>query len=151
MKLFKKILLFILIVFIVIQFIQPEKNKAEGIAENDISKVYNMPQELHQTLITKCYDCHSNNTQYPWYANIQPVAWWLASHIKDGRKHLDFSAFKTYSKERAEHKLEELGEVVRDHSMPLKSYVLLHPETELTEDDERAINNWLKSLGAIDE
>ena len=151
MKVFSKTLLLLVILTVVFQFVQPTKNKSEGISSDDISKVYAMDEELHGIFVTKCYDCHSNNTKYPWYFNVQPIGWWLAAHVHDGKEHLNFSAFGSYSREDAEHKLEELKEVMEDHSMPLKSYVLFHPETEVTEADIDAVNAWLRSIGAIDE
>lgn len=151
MKVFKKTLLLLLILTIVAQTVQPVKNQSDSPGQADISKVYSIPADVHQILITKCYDCHSNNTHYPWYFNIQPVGWWLAAHIHEGKEHLDFSTFANYPKDRAEHKLEELAEVLEDKSMPLKSYVLFHPDAEITESDQQKINAWLKSLGAVDD
>jgi hypothetical protein len=151
MKLSKKILILVVILLLVFQFVQPVKNASSGLGEDDISKVYNMPPELHNTFVSKCYDCHSNNTHYPWYFNVQPIGWWLAAHVHEGKEHLDFSSFARYDKKEQEEQLEEIAEVVEDHSMPIKSYVLFHPQSELTEADEKAINAWLKSLGAVDE
>jgi hypothetical protein len=128
------------------QFVQPKKNQAAGVSENDISKVYNMPVEVNQLLEKKCYDCHSNNTNYPWYANIQPIGWWLAAHVHDGKKELNFSEFKTYTPKRVAHKMEELVEVVEDREMPLKAYTMFHKESEITPADEKAIKEWVASL-----
>lgn len=147
MKAYRKIALLLLILFVVSQFIQPKKNIADNlITENDISKVYAIPSNLHEILISKCYDCHSNTTQYPWYANIQPVGWWLAAHVHEGKEHFNFSEFRGYDQKKAAHKLEELQEVTEDKSMPLKTYTLLHERTRVTEEDEQAIKAWLLSL-----
>jgi hypothetical protein len=143
----KKLLLALLIVLVLIQFIRPERNtSSETITSNDISKVHPIPQNVHEVLVKKCYDCHSNNTTYPWYINLQPIGWWLANHVSEGKEELNFSEFKTYAQKKADHKLEELGEVAEDGSMPLKSYTILHPQTKLTTADKAAINEWLKSL-----
>lgn len=149
-KFAKKLIILIVIILLVFQFVQPIKNISNGLGDDDISKVYDIPDDLHQTLIRKCYDCHSNNTNYPWYFNVQPIGWWLAAHVNEGKEHLDFSSFRQYDKKKADHKLEELAEVVEDHSMPIKAYVLFHPDTEITEEDEQAINAWLKSIGAAE-
>jgi hypothetical protein len=146
MKLTKKILILILIIISVMQVVQPLKNKSEMPGDNDISKVYDMPEGLHQMLQHKCYDCHSNNTRYPWYIHIQPIGWILAANVHDGKEELNFSEFKTYSADRKAHKLEDISEVIEDGSMPLKGYTLLNKGTELTESDKAAINNWLKSV-----
>ena len=143
----KKILIGLLIVLIVIQFIKPSKNQSTNISENDISKVYSLPPNVHEVLVKKCYDCHSNNTTYPWYYNIQPVAWWMNNHIVDGKRHLDFSEFKTYSAKKANHKLEELSDAVTNAWMPLDSYLWIHKEAKLTTEEAVAINGWISSLG----
>ena len=82
-KILKKSFQILLLVFIIIQFIRPAKNKSEGISNNDISKIYPVPENVQAILKTSCYDCHSNNTVYPWYASIQPVSWWLDDHIQE--------------------------------------------------------------------
>jgi hypothetical protein len=137
----------IIIILVVMQFIQPTKNVSDKvITDEDISKVYAIPASLHQTFIKKCYDCHSNNTNYPWYINIQPIGWWLAAHVHDGKEELNFSTFKNYPPDRALHKLEEIGEVTEERSMPIEAYTAFHKETQLTEADEEAIMAWLKTL-----
>jgi hypothetical protein len=136
----------ILILILVIQTIQPTRNIAEGISENDISKTFAINDEVYSILTEKCYDCHSNNTRYPWYNYIQPVGWWLAAHIHEGKEHLNFSEFKTYPEKKAIHKLEELSEAVNEGWMPLDTYVWLHRDAEITPSDRDAINAWLKTL-----
>ena len=147
MKAYRKIGVLLLILLVVSQFIQPKRNtSATIITENDISKVYAMPNDLHQVLINKCYDCHSNNTRYPWYFYIQPIGWWLAAHVHEGKEELNFSEFRSYDQKKTDHKLEELEEVTEDRSMPLKAYTLFHEEAKITEEDEQMIKGWLSSL-----
>jgi len=143
----KKIILGLLAVLLIIQFIRPPKNVSEvAITENDISRKYGMTESVQQILVEKCYDCHSNSTVYPWYYNIQPVAWWMAHHINEGKEELNFSEFNTYSEKRAKHKLEELSEAVNEGWMPLESYLWIHGDAKITEQDRNLINAWLKSL-----
>src|SRR4051812_1459572 len=92
----KRILLLLSVVFVIIQFFHPAKNQSEVISINDITKVYPVPGEVQKILKTSCYDCHSNNSIYPWYAKIQPVSWWLNHHIDEGKHELNFSEFATY-------------------------------------------------------
>jgi hypothetical protein len=146
--LIKKIGIVVLVIFVVIQFIRPEKNTGgELITADDLSKTVAIKEDVHQLLIKKCYECHSTTTTYPWYFNIQPVGWWLAHHVEEGKQELNFSAFKTYPEKKALHKLEEIGEVTEEGSMPLSSYTILHPETKLTPEDKALIASWLKSMG----
>jgi hypothetical protein len=143
----KKIILILLVVLVLIQFFRPEKNvSAEVITARDISKVHPVPQNVQDLLLKKCYDCHSNNTHYPWYVNVQPVGWWLAHHVDEGKGELNFSEFSTYEKKKADHKLEEVGEVIEEGSMPLTSYTLLHPETKISADDRKILTDWLATL-----
>jgi hypothetical protein len=126
--------------------VQPMKNQSEGLSDSDISYVHSVPPGVQQTLVNKCYDCHSNNTHYPWYFNIQPIGWWLAAHIHDGKEHLNFSDFKNYPPNKAAHKLEEIEEVMEDGSMPLKAYTIFHEEAVLTDAEKKAIHEWLESI-----
>lgn len=143
----KKILIGLLVILLLMQVMQPTKNQSDTLSENDISKSYALPAGVHETLVKKCYDCHSNNTQYPWYVHIQPVGWWMASHIEEGKNHLNFSEFKTYPLKRANHKLEEVSEELGEGHMPIDSYLWLHPEAKVTTAELDAINGWIASLG----
>ena len=144
----KKILLALLVLLIAIQFIRPEKNTAEGISENDISTKYPMPENVKEIVSKACNDCHSNHTNYPWYANFQPIAWLLADHIKDGRRHFDFSEFAAYEPWKAHHKLEELAEEVEKGEMPLEGYTVMHAEAELSKEEKETLISWANELRA---
>jgi Haem-binding domain len=148
----KKILLSIVAILIIIQFFRPEQNDAaELITAYDISKKHSIPENVHQILIEKCYDCHSNKTNYPWYSNIQPVAWWMSDHIDEGKRELNFSEFSTYPTKKANHKIHEIAEEINEGEMPLTSYTVIHPNTKITESDRAAVNDWIKSLGLPEE
>jgi hypothetical protein len=139
----KKIVLALVAIVVIMQFIRPSLNQSEPIVAGDISKVMAVPQEVHTLLINKCYDCHSNNTKYPWYAHIQPFGWYLNGHVVEGKEHLNFSAFNTYDAEKAAHKLEEVGEAFAEGWMPLDSYTLIHKDAKVTPEDVALISNWL--------
>ncbi len=142
----KRIFQLLLIVFIVIQFFRPEKNISAEINSNDITTVYQMPEDVKTILKTSCYDCHSNNTIYPWYAEVQPVAWWLNEHIKDAKKDLNFSEFGTYRIRRKFRKLEEINDLVKKAEMPLKSYLILHGDAKLTDQQIVALTKWTNEV-----
>ena len=145
-KILKKVFLVLLLGFIVIQFFRPAKNTSEGISNNDITKVYTVPQNVQSILKTSCYDCHSNNTVYPWYSYIQPVAWWLDDHIKDGKKDLNFSEFGTYRIRRQYKKLEEINELVKKDKMPLDSYLWIHKDAKLDDQQKLTLANWVNAV-----
>ncbi len=138
----KKILLAILIVFIVIQFIQPARNKSGQVLPTDITKIYKVPDSVQAVFKTACYDCHSNTTSYPWYSNIQPMAWFLAHHIKDGKADLNFSEFGSYSVRKQKSKLKEIEHSLKDGTMPVTSYKLMHANARLTQQDKKLIIDW---------
>ncbi|WP_113639237.1 heme-binding domain-containing protein [Nubsella zeaxanthinifaciens] len=142
----KKILLGLLLAFLAIQLFRPEKNKSEVKEVNDIAAVYQVPAETGRLLQTSCYDCHSNNTNYPWYANIQPVAWWLNNHIVEGKEELNFSAFGTYSLKKQAHKLDEVAELVANGDMPLSSYTIIHGNAKLNDMQKKQLADWANSL-----
>lgn len=145
-KKLKRILIALLIIFIAIQFIRPAKNRSEGINTKDISTKYSVPDSIQAILKVACYDCHSNNTRYPWYAEIQPVAWWLNNHIKDGKRGLNFSEFTSYRIKKQFHRLDDINELVKKNEMPLSSYTLLHTDAKLTEREKLAIVTWTEAL-----
>ena len=135
----------LLVGLIAIQFVQPARNEAAAPGPNDLMARQPVPAAVAALLKRACYDCHSNNTRYPWYAAVQPVGWWLAWHVNDGKRHLDFSAFGTYPAKRASSKLGEIADEVSTHGMPLKSYTWAHPEARLTPAEIKLIADWAEA------
>lgn len=142
----QKWLLSIIVLLVGIQFIRPSENVSASESINSISTVYAVSEDVKQILVISCYDCHSNNTRYPWYSNIQPVGWWLAHHVDEGKEELNFDEFATYSLRKQYHKLEETEELVNDGEMPLKSYTWTHKNAILNETQKQTILNWSKSI-----
>jgi Haem-binding domain len=145
-KMIKKIALLLLAALVIIQFFKPDRNISTVASANDITNKYAVPASVQEILKTSCYDCHSNNTVYPWYANIQPVAWWLADHVNEGKKELNFSEFTTYSPKKAHHKLEEVIEQTKEGEMPLQSYTIIHQNTKLNESQKLELATWADGL-----
>jgi Haem-binding domain len=142
----KKIGLGLLAVLVMIQFIRPTRNTSTTESPNEISNYYEVPADIHAVLKKSCYDCHSNNTVYPWYTNIQPVGWWLQDHVNEGKGELNFEEFGTYDQKKAKHKFEEIEEVIREEEMPLASYTLIHRDTRLTPEQSESIAVWAGAL-----
>jgi Haem-binding domain len=145
-KFLKRFFLLLLIVFVVLQFFRPKKNTFEGVSENDITKTYAVPTNVMATLQTSCYDCHSNNTKYPWYSNIQPVAWWLADHIEEGKKEINFNEFASYSPRRQYKKFKEINDQLEEDEMPLKSYTIIHGDAKLSKEQKVEIYKWTNAM-----
>ena len=138
----KKISLALLVVLIVIQFIQPARNINGHMTQRDITKQISVPSDVQSILKASCYDCHSNNTKYPWYANIQPMGWMLANHIKEGKADLNFDDFGNYITRRQSSKLKAIAYSVKDGSMPLSSYTLMHSGAKLDDNKKQRIIDW---------
>ncbi len=148
MKVLKKIGVVLLIALVVAQFFGPEKNDGNLDTVNAFIAETNPPAEVTQILKTTCFDCHSAKTNYPWYNNITPVNYWLDEHIRDGKKHLDFSKWSEYSLKRKEHKMDELYEEVEKKEMPLNSYTWTHADANLTQAQIDAVVAWAKKVQA---
>lgn len=138
----KRTMLVILLVFIAMQFIRPSPNSYNGRKQADMITHFNVPANVASILKTSCYDCHSNNTGYPWYSNIQPVGWLLAKHVNNGKEDLNFNEFPAYSKRRQLSKLKSIQNSIKDGSMPLSSYTLLHNDAKLSEDSKASVIHW---------
>ena len=142
----KKILLSILVILLVIQFIHPKRNKAEGPQPNYIGKNFAIPSDVKSILQKACNDCHSNNTVYPWYSKLQPVDWWLDKHVRNGKKHLNFDEYTNKSLRYQYHKMEETVDMVKEGEMPLNSYTWTHKDAILTDVEKSAIINWAEGI-----
>ncbi len=146
MKIVKKILVVLLIAFVLMQFYRPDKNESTEVPDTDIIVMTSPPEAVKNILKTSCYDCHSNNTVYPWYNTIAPVSYWLDDHVEHGKGHLDFSEWGTYSAKKKAHKLEELIEMVKADEMPLNSYLWMHGDAKLSEDQVKTLVDWADKL-----
>jgi hypothetical protein len=146
MKMLKKILIVLAVILVLIQFIKPEKNLSDD-NTHAIATKYNVPADVKHILEVACNDCHTNKTAYPWYANIQPAAWFLNNHVVDGKKHLNFSTFTKLPIAVQNHKLEETIEMVEEKEMPLASYTYfgLHKEANLTGEQRQLLITWAKA------
>lgn len=146
MKRFKIVLVILLIVLIVIQFFHPAKNISTAQSPHDISTVYNEPDNVRKILNKACNDCHSNNTRYPWYNRIQPVAWWLEHHVNEGKRELNFNEFTTYRASKQYHRMQDIIDEVKEGDMPLASYTLIHTDARLTDEEKAILTDWAKSI-----
>jgi hypothetical protein len=142
MKALKIITWIILVLLAVIQFIRPKENKDAGMLPTDISSMYSVPSKVQAILKAACYDCHSNNTQYPWYARIEPVGWVLSRHIKEGKTNLNFSEFGTYSQRKQKNKLKAVINSINENTMPILSYAKIHPEARLSREEKALLIEW---------
>ncbi|WP_299229439.1 heme-binding domain-containing protein [uncultured Psychroserpens sp.] len=146
MKLIKKILLALLVVFIIAQFFGPEKNEGDLTSIEPFLVETNPSPQVKGILKETCFDCHSSVTRYPWYSSITPVNYWLDGHIDHGKGHFDVSKWDSYTVKKKDHKLEELIEMVQAKEMPLRSYTWTHSEANLTQEQIKAVIDWAKNV-----
>ena len=142
MRLIIKILFVLAILFIAIQFIPSSQNVDGQESETDISKSVNMPNKIQSVLKNACYDCHSDNTNYPWYSKIQPVRWMMDRHVKEGKQEINFSEFGSYSTRSKISKLKGIANSIQHNDMPLSSYRLMHKSANLSDADKNLIVTW---------
>ena len=142
----KKTLFGFVVVLIIIQFFRIDKTNPPVDATIDLAQVVEVPAPVHQILTSACFDCHSNTTDYPWYTNVAPFSWWIKDHIDKGRDELNFSEWGSYSDKRRLHKIEEMDENVKEGKMPLKSYILVHREADLSKAQQEIMLEWIKTL-----
>lgn len=146
MKIIKKIVLVLGVVFIIAQFFGPDKNTGDIASVDAFFADTNPPEDVKIIIKESCLDCHSDNTRYPWYNSITPVNYWLADHIKHGKGHFDVSKWNDYSIKKKDHKLDELSEMVEDGEMPLPSYTWTHGDAKLSEAQIQSVIDWAESV-----
>lgn len=146
MKMLKRLLLAFAVLFVVLQFIRPPRNSADTNMANDVSAKFTLSRDVQTMLQTSCYDCHSNTTRYPWYAEVQPVGWWLNDHIQDAKRELNFSEFGSYRLRRQYRKFEEIGGEVEQGKMPLPSYLIIHTDARLSQEQKERLISWANAL-----
>lgn len=142
----RKILLLVVLILVGIQFIPVEKNKSEPYSKEDFILATNPPEDIGKLLKNSCYDCHSNTTKYPWYDKIAPISWWVADHINHAKEELNFSEWDTYTPKKKKHKLEEIVEETGEGEMPLNSYLWMHGDATLSDEQVKQLKQWISTI-----
>ncbi len=140
----KKIILVLILILAILQFVRIDKTNPVAAPQLDFINIANPPEEIKSVLKHGCYDCHSNNTVYPWYANIAPVSFWLKGHIAHAREELNFSTWGELDEDEKNHILEDIIEDVEKAKMPLKSYTWMHQEAKMTEEQKEMFIVWFR-------
>ncbi|HSG67825.1 MAG TPA: heme-binding domain-containing protein [Bacteroidales bacterium] len=143
-----RIILYLLLgSFIIIQLFPVDKNTSEEVSSSDfIAQNPSLPDALKATIKTSCYDCHSNNTIYPWYAKVAPFSWIIGQHIENGKHELNFSEYGDLDKQKKISVLNKICEVIEEGEMPPANYLMLHKDAVLDEDDTEAICDWADGI-----
>lgn len=135
----KRFLLLLLGLFLLAQFFRPDRYVPLHEAQADLLEMTQAPPEVAQLVRAACYDCHSYQTKYPWYAAITPVNFFLQDHINHAREHLNFSR---WDRAGMNDDAQECGEVIREKEMPFESYLPLHPEADLSDAQREFLATW---------
>lgn len=129
-------------VLVLIQFVRPEQTNPP--VTGDIAA----PPEVAKVLRKSCYDCHSNETTWPWYSKVAPVSWLVTRDVNEGRKELNFSEWQSFADKRKDKKFEEIADEVGEGEMPMAIYLPMHPEAKLSDAEKTLLVEWAKKRGA---
>jgi hypothetical protein len=146
MKIVKVIALFLLVALVGIQFFSTSRNQSDTIPRTDFMLVNEVPEIIQKKLKVSCYDCHSNNTAYPWYNKVQPVAWILEDHVKEGKAELNFNEWDSLSSRRKASKLKSIISQIENDEMPLDSYTFIHRDAVFSETEKQDVVKFLMEL-----
>lgn len=143
---FRLVLLVLVAVLLLLQLVSVDRTVPEGVEGQDFLVAVAAPEAIATLVKGACYDCHSYETKYPWYARVAPLSFWVQEHINEGREHLNFSTWTAYPAKKAAHKLEECYEEVEARNMPMKSYTWMHPKAQLDDAQAGALAQWFQQL-----
>jgi len=135
-KILRWLLLGIVLALIVAQFVPVERTNPP--VEEEVPA----PANVRAMLRRACYDCHSNETRWPWYSHVAPVSWLVAHDVHEARKHLNFSTWNQYNAKRQARKLNEVWEEVDEGEMPLWYYLAIHRDAVLSDADRALLREW---------
>jgi len=147
MKLQQKILAGLAASILAIQLVRPTEKVAAAPGPGDLLVQHPAPEPVRRLLVAACYDCHSDQTRYPWYAAVEPVGWWLADHVRDARTKLNFSIFGTLPARQAVHRLDQCVDAINHGEMPLGSYQIVHGDARLSDEDKTLLTAWFQAVG----
>ena len=142
----KKILLWIVGVFIVMQLVPVDRTNKPVDKKQNFVDVLQSPKQVQEILKNACYDCHSNEVKYPKYAYVAPISWSIKHHINEGRERVNFSEWTSYNAEQKDHILDDVIESVQSKEMPLKGYIPMHPEANLTDAQRKIFTDYFTEL-----
>lgn len=140
----KRAFLVLAIVFVAIQFFRPPRTNPASDPAAEIQRIVNLPPDVASILHRACGDCHSNDTQWPWYSAVAPTSWFVTGHVNEGRRHINFSAWVRPGKEPQDSvdRLKAISREVKEGGMPLTSYILVHWKAKLSPAEVSRICDW---------
>ena len=146
----KLIFMVLLVVVLLMQLARPQKNTAAVPAGKAFIDTFKVNEQVNAILAVSCYDCHSNNTNYPWYSEIQPMAWLMEKHIIDGKEKLNFDDLPPYGSRKFNSKVSQITKQIEQGKMPLDSYLWMHKGARLNTEDKKLLIDYFNSLAYND-
>lgn len=128
--------------FLLAQLFRPDRANPPIVEAETLESTAPVPENVEAVLVRSCSDCHANKTNYPWYSNVTPFNFFLANHIEEGRRNLNFSVWNTYEKNRKRRKLDQICEQISEGQMPLPSYLWIHRDAQLSDEDRKILCDW---------
>lgn len=142
----KYLLWVILVILVAIQFVPVNREVPPGDKNNDFLVVTQAPEDVQMRMRNACYDCHSNETRWPWYSHIAPVSFVIAKHVADGKDHLNFSDWAIYDQKDYPDILKHMKKELEKGEMPLAGYALIHTDAKMTDERKELILNWIDKV-----
>lgn len=142
----RNILLLIIVFLSVAQFFKIEKTNPQVTSSLDFLSIETPPENISAMVKNQCYDCHSNETKYPWYTDYAPISWWIKSNINGARDFLNFSEWGKLDQKQKIAKMEECYEAVEEGEMPVALYILMHEESQFSDSAKDSLMNWFKNF-----
>lgn len=130
----------LVVVFVAIQLVPVDRTNPRVVADFD------GPPDVARVLRTSCYDCHSHETSWPWYSRVAPSSWLVAHDVEEAREHLNFSLWGTYDDKRRGKLADEIWEEVEDGEMPLKVFLIAHPDARLSDAAKATLRDWSRAV-----
>ncbi|NOR86239.1 MAG: cytochrome C [Bacteroidales bacterium] len=146
MKFLRILFILLIAIFVLAQFVPIDKTNPEFEASNDLIVMENPPEDIAQMLRAACYDCHSNETVWPWYSNVAPISIIVEKHVVEGRDNLNFSFWGEFDQEDKDYVIEEIIEEIEEGDMPFPGYDLAHSDAKLSAEQQEKLFAWLRSL-----
>lgn len=131
--------------FLIIQFVRPAKTNPAFDSAQALEAHTQISPQVVAIFQRACADCHSNQTRWPWYSHIAPVSWFVTDHVNEGRRHLNFSEWAKRDRRTRLRQFREIEGVVKEGFMPMPSYLLLHRDAKLSDEDVSLIVQWAQT------
>jgi hypothetical protein len=141
-KIIKIVAIVIVVGLVIIQFFQIDKSNPPVVPDQTLDATTQVPPDISEILGRSCKDCHTNQTIYPWYTNVQPVGWFVKDDIDQGRGKVNFSVWNTYTPKQKSKRLDDICEQLNLKAMPLPQYLWIHRNAVLSQNERDSLCSW---------